>query len=62
MKDIGRGSFGKVKLVLNSDEANRPYAMKVLSKRRLSKIFVGKKRTAMEDVRQEIAIMKKLVR
>lgn len=61
MKDIGKGSFGKVKLVLNSNENNKPYAMKVLSKRKLNKIFVGKNRTAMHDVMQEIAIMKKLV-
>lgn len=62
MKEIGKGSFGKVKLVLNTEEANKPYAMKVLSKSKLSRIFVGKKRTAMENVMQEIAIMKKLVR
>ena len=61
MKDIGKGSFGKVKLVLNSEENNKAYAMKVLSKRRLGKVFVGRNRTAMEDVMQEIAIMKKLV-
>lgn len=61
MKDLGKGSFGKVKLVLNSEDNNKPCAMKVLSKRKLNKIFVGKNRTAMHDVMQEIAIMKKLV-
>jgi serine/threonine protein kinase len=61
MKELGKGSFGKVKLVLNSYEDNRPYAMKILSKRKLGKIFVGKNKTAMENVRQEIAIMKRLV-
>jgi serine/threonine protein kinase len=50
MREIGKGSFGKVKLVLNTDENNKPYAMKVLSKSKLSRIFVGKKRTAMEGV------------
>lgn len=50
MKDLGKGSFGKVKLVLNTDENNKPFAMKVLSKRKLNKIFVGKNRTAMHDV------------
>lgn len=60
MKTIGKGSFGKVKLVLNTDENNKAYAMKVLNKRKLKKIFVGKTRTAMQDVMQEIAIMKKL--
>ena len=62
MKDIGKGSFGKVKLVLNTYDSNKPYAMKILSKSKLGRIFVGKKRTAMENVMQEIAIMKKLVR
>lgn len=62
MKEIGKGSFGKVKLVLNSEENNKAYAMKTLSKQKLNRIFVGKKRTAMQDVMQEIAIMKKLVR
>ena len=36
--------------------------MKVLSKTKLRKIFIGKNRTAMNDVTQEIAIMKKLVK
>lgn len=61
MKEIGKGSFGKVKLVLNTEQQNKPYAMKALSKARLNRIFVGKNRTAMQDVMQEIAIMKKLV-
>ena len=55
------GSFGKVKMVLNSNDNNKPCAMKVLSKRKLQRIFMGKHRTAMNDVLQEIAIMKKLV-
>ena len=61
LKDIGMGSFGKVKMVLNSNDNNKPCAMKVLSKRKLQRIFMGKHRTAMNDVLQEIAIMKKLV-
>lgn len=60
LKVVGKGSFGKVKLVLNAEENNKPYAMKVLSKRKLKKIFKGQNRTAMNDVMQEIAIMKKL--
>jgi hypothetical protein len=47
MKVIGQGSFGKVKLVLNTEEKNKPYAMKSLSKSKLKRIFVGKNRTAM---------------
>ena len=50
-----------MKLALNTEENNKPYAMKVLSKRKLKRIFIGKNRTAMNDVMQEIAIMKKLV-
>ena len=61
IKDIGKGSFGKVKLALNSEEENKAYAMKQLSKKKLGKIFVGKHRTAMQNVMQEIAIMKRLV-
>jgi len=61
VRELGRGSFGKVKLVLNTEEENRPYAMKSLNKRKLGRVFTGKHRTAMENVRQEIAIMKKLV-
>jgi hypothetical protein len=35
--------------------------MKILSKKKLSKIFMGKNKTALSNVMQEIAIMKKLV-
>ena len=61
VKELGKGSFGKVKLVFNTEENNKPYAMKCLNKRKLGKVFVGKQRTALENNRQEIAIMKKLV-
>jgi serine/threonine protein kinase len=47
IKDLGRGSFGKVKLALDTLQQNKPFAMKMLSKRRLSRVFVGKGRTAM---------------
>ena len=39
-----------------------PCAMKILSKKKLKRIFMGKNKTALENVMQEIAIMKKLVR
>ena len=48
-------------MALNTEENNKPYAMKCLNKRKLGKVFVGKHRTALENIRQEIAIMKKLV-
>lgn len=34
--------------------------MKILSKRKLNRIFISKTRTALHDVEREIAIMKKL--
>ena len=48
-------------MALNTEENNKPYAMKCLNKRKLGKVFVGKHRTALENIRQEIVIMKKLV-
>ncbi|XP_041348459.1 calcium/calmodulin-dependent protein kinase kinase 1-like [Gigantopelta aegis] len=71
--EIGKGSYGIVKLVVNEeDESN--YAMKILSKKRLMKkagffgrsppLRDGKKRNPMpnplERVYREIAILKKL--
>lgn len=34
--------------------------MKILSKRKLKRIFISKTRTALNDIESEIAIMKKL--
>ncbi len=34
--------------------------MKILNKRKLTRIFISKERTALNDVEREIAIMKKL--
>jgi serine/threonine protein kinase len=34
MKVIGKGSFGKVKLVLNTEENNKSYAMKTIQKKK----------------------------
>jgi serine/threonine protein kinase len=48
-----------VKLCVNTDN-KKMYAMKVLSKKRLNRIFISKTRTALNDVEKEIAIMKKL--
>ncbi len=38
------------------------FAMKVMNKKRLQKIFLGKNRHALSAVETEIAILKKLVR
>jgi serine/threonine protein kinase len=41
-------------------ETKKTYAMKILSKKKLNRIFISKTRTAYQDVENEIAIMKKL--
>ena len=63
MKEIGKGAFGKVKLVLNTEEENKQYAMKTVAKEnnKIKSLLKGKGQLSMTDVRQEIAIMKKLV-
>ena len=71
MKEIGKGSFGKVKLVYDTDDNNKPYAMKTVKKRKKLKGFMrpppgvgggsGPTNLINEEVMQEIAIMKKLV-
>ncbi len=43
MKLIGKGSFGKVKLVYNTDEKNKQYAMKsIVKKNRIKGIIKGR--------------------
>ncbi len=46
-------------MCLNADNKNK-YAMKILNRKKLNRIFISKNRTALEDVEKEIAIMKKL--
>lgn len=57
---MGKGSYGKVKLALDTLEENRQCALKILNKVKLSRVLLGKGKTAMESVRTEIAIMKRL--
>eukprot|EP00350_Pseudokeronopsis_sp_OXSARD2_P001562 CAMPEP_0170567112 /NCGR_PEP_ID=MMETSP0211-20121228/80277_1 /TAXON_ID=311385 /ORGANISM="Pseudokeronopsis sp., Strain OXSARD2" /LENGTH=130 /DNA_ID=CAMNT_0010888483 /DNA_START=354 /DNA_END=746 /DNA_ORIENTATION=+ len=59
LQEIGKGSYASVKLCYNT-ENKKMYAMKVLSKKKLGRIFISKTRTALHDVEKEIAIMKKL--
>jgi len=56
---LGQGAYGKVKLVrhIPTDEY---YAMKILNKRRLSRVRTGPGQTALDDVHREIAIMQTL--
>lgn len=60
---LGRGAFGEVKLVIDV-KTDRKYAMKVMNKKRLKKKRKGgfgpKSRSALDDVRKECAILKKM--
>ena len=49
-KNLGKGSYGKVKLALNTEENNKAYAIKVLSKKRLNRVFLGKNKTALDAI------------
>lgn len=66
MREIGKGTFGKVKLVYNTEEGNKQYAMKTVKKRRkfsgFNKGSQNGPSSSVDEVMQEIAIMKKLVR
>ena len=60
IKDLGQGSFGRVKLCLNTQN-NRLCAMKCINRKLLRRKYAGKgKDGGGRAVRKEIAIMKKL--
>lgn len=68
LKDLGSGSYGCVKLVLN-DKDNRNYAMKITSKKKLIRQAGFSRRpprmkkkvlTPLQRIYEEIAILKKL--
>lgn len=72
MREIGSGTFGKVKLVLNTEENNKQYAMKAVKKKlgKFKSFLMNKAKTPrgdstgnpeIDNVMREIAIMKKLV-
>ena len=51
LKELGKGSFGKVKLVIDVDHGNKQYAMKQVRKKKKIKGYLqGKMKTEMEDV------------
>lgn len=54
-----RGSYAEVKLCINT-ENKKMFAMKILSKSKLKRVFISKTRNALHDIEIEIAIMKKL--
>ncbi len=59
MKRIGRGKFAKVVQCMDQ-ETKIVYAMKIMNKAKLKKIFVGKNKHAYSSVETEIAILKML--
>lgn len=62
LRCIGMGQFGKVRLVHNTED-DKQYAMKAIKKKKKLRGFqCGKDNEELEDVMQEIAIMKKLVK
>ncbi|KAJ6242135.1 snf1-activating kinase 1 [Anaeramoeba flamelloides] len=54
---LGKGSYGKVK---KAKRGNEFYAIKIMNKRLLKKKKKGRRKTAFDNVKREIAIMKKL--
>lgn len=59
LKPLGRGSFGKVKLAQHNKN-NQQYAVKILNKANLLRVHKDMGTTAMDQVHQEIRIMKTL--
>ena len=59
MKKIGRGKFAKVVQCIDQNTKEN-FAMKIMNKAKLKKIFVGKNKHAYATVESEIAILKKL--
>eukprot|EP01059_Diplonema_ambulator_P017671 TRINITY_DN29702_c0_g1_i1.p1 TRINITY_DN29702_c0_g1~~TRINITY_DN29702_c0_g1_i1.p1 ORF type:complete len:442 (+),score=92.01 TRINITY_DN29702_c0_g1_i1:69-1328(+) len=57
IQEIGRGAYGKVKLVVHV-ETDQFYALKILNKQLLKKMAKGD-RTRLDDVEYEIAVMKR---
>ncbi|KAJ3445248.1 map/microtubule affinity-regulating kinase [Anaeramoeba flamelloides] len=57
LENLGRGSYGKVKKAVKN---GKTYAIKIMNKRLLKKKRQGRRKTALDNVRREIAIMKKV--
>ncbi len=56
---LGQGSYGEVRLA-KEKATNALFAMKVINKDTLRRRKMGKDTTSMDDVKIEIAIMKKV--
>eukprot|EP01063_Lacrimia_lanifica_P023216 TRINITY_DN3069_c1_g1_i1.p1 TRINITY_DN3069_c1_g1~~TRINITY_DN3069_c1_g1_i1.p1 ORF type:complete len:955 (+),score=168.22 TRINITY_DN3069_c1_g1_i1:60-2924(+) len=59
ISELGRGSYAKVKLVMH-DKTDQPYALKIMNKSLLTKMSKAGGLSAMDQVRVELAIMKKI--
>jgi len=59
-KDIGKGTFGRVRLCTHEDTGGQ-YAIKIIDKSKIDMRTVKSKHTpGMDEMRQEVAIMKRL--
>jgi len=58
-KELGRGSFGKVKLAMDT-KIHRDFAIKIVNKAKLKKKVFAKDKTAYTQIQTEIAIMMKM--
>lgn len=56
---LGEGKFAKVKLCVDIN-TNQYYAAKVMNKLKLQKKAISKTQSALDNIKQEMAIMKKL--
>ncbi len=59
LNKLGQGSYGEVRLA-KEKATNTLFAMKIINKDTLRRRKMGKDYTSMDDVKREIAIMKKV--
>lgn len=59
LNQLGKGSYGEVRLC-KERTSNELFAIKVMDKKVLQKKVIGKSSTSFDDVKREVAIMKKL--
>ena len=57
---LGKGAFGNVYKVINT-ESGEVLAMKVMDKKRLLRKRIGKDSNALQKVKMEIAVWKRLI-
>ena len=59
LKELGRGNFASVKLVVDEKQKKR-FAMKVMNKLKLKKKYLALRKNFMETISLEVAILKKM--